>query len=52
MAVIERVYQLLREDKEVQGRIRGCEWWKENDSQIQSTYGACRASYVCGLLLA
>jgi len=51
MAVIERVYQWLSEDKDVQGRIRGCGRWK-NDNNIQSTYGARRAAYVCGPLLA
>ncbi len=51
MAVIEKMYQPLKDDKEIQGRIRGCGWWKEDDN-IKSTYGARRAAYVCGPLLA
>ena len=50
ITVIDNVYQRLSEDKEVQGRIRGCGWLK-NDN-IKSTYGARRAAYVCGPLLA
>ena len=26
MAVIEKMYQRLKDDKEIQGRIRGCGW--------------------------